>query len=206
MAGLPVLKRILWQTLFEWMVSYVSTRHSPREWVRLYGDVLFGYVIARVGDKEVAEDLVQETLLAGMKGSESFGGRSSEKSWLVGILKHKIVDHFRRRDQGTERRVDYVADIGAFFDQEGHWRQPVAEWGGNPDRYISDKELAAALRACIDNLPATQRTAFSMRESAQLATGEICKLLGLTATNLGVILYRARMRLRACLEETWVKR
>lgn len=182
----------------------MSTKHSPQEWVQLYGDALFSYAIARVGERSVAEDLVQETLLAGMEAREGFGGRSSEKSWLTGILKHKIVDHFRRQDHGTERKMDYVADTDAFFDREGHWRQPMAKWGGSADRMAADREFADALRACVDKLPAAQRNAFSLRESAQLGTEEICNLLGLTATNLGVILHRARMRLRVCLEETWL--
>jgi RNA polymerase sigma-70 factor (ECF subfamily) len=120
------------------------------------------------------------------------------------ILKHKIVDAIRRASR--ERSVDNVeedtAELDALFDETGHWREPPQPWD-NPDGALHQKQFLLALESCLGGLPARTAQVFMLREHLGLETGEICKELGLTATNCWVLLYRARMLLRECLEKNW---
>jgi RNA polymerase sigma-70 factor (TIGR02943 family) len=183
-------------------------RFDPSEWVDRYGDYLFRYALLRVRDQLVAEDLVQETFLAGLKSRETFSGDSTEATWLVGILKHKIADHFRR--QAREESLpggdlpDQPGDTS--FDATGHWQSRPADWGGNPPDLLRQKEFLEELTKCLSGLSPSQANAFTLREIEGLSTGEICKVLNVSETNLWVILHRARMRLRRCLENRWFAR
>mgnify|MGYP001022747678 CR=1 FL=1 len=153
-----------------------------------------------------AEDAVSETLLAALAKPQSFGNRSQLKTWLVGILKHKVIDQLRQR----QREVALAADEGSeddamealLFRADGHYASPPAEWG-NPEQDLSSRQFMAVLEACTDKLPATMGRVFLMREWLELSSEEICKELQLTPTNLYVQLHRARMRLRECLQLNW---
>lgn len=157
-------------------------------------------------DNDLAEDVVQETLLAAMQGADGFSGRSSLKTWLTGILKHKIVDVIRKRSR--EPAVSSLAeeieldDFDAFFDDAGHWEHPPSAWG-DPEAAVSRGEFFDVMSFCLDRLPANTARVFMMREVMELDTDEICKTLSISSTNLWVILYRARMALRQCLEQHW---
>ncbi len=177
-------------------------------WVEEYGDYLYRFALQRVRDPEQAEELVQETFLAALKGRDSFAGQSSMKTWLVGILKHKIIDHYRKRGQGRsphdlEPRADYLDDL---YDEKGHWKseQGPADWVGDPAAILERSEFWDVLRQCLDGLPARQADVFTLREVEQLGSEETCKVLNITPTNLWVMLHRARMGLRRCLELSWM--
>jgi RNA polymerase sigma-70 factor (ECF subfamily) len=181
---------------------------DPSAWVDRYGDYLFRYAMVRIRDRSAAEDLVQETFLAALAGRDRFAGASSEATWLVGILKHKVADHFRR--QARESPVD-AADLRdppdpSAFDGSGHWVSGPADWGGDPAELLRQQEFREQLLRCLSGLPPGHANAFTLREIDGAATGEICKVLNVTETNLWVILHRARMQLRRCLEDRWFAR
>jgi len=147
-----------------------------------------------------AEDAVSETLVAALEGAPRFAAQSQLKTWAVGILKHKIIDHFRR----ARREVSTDAEVEAaeLFAQDGHRASMPLEWG-DPERSLERTQFFDVLQACLDHLPASLGRIFMMREWLDYDTGEICKELGITPTNCFVMLYRARMRLRECLEMNW---
>lgn len=152
-----------------------------------------------------AEDAVSDTLLAALARPQSFGNRSQLKTWLVGILKHKIVDALRHH--GREITVGTDDDHADPLDQmafraDGHFAEQPTEWG-DPEQDLSSRQFFGVLEACASKLPASQGRLFLMREWLELSSEEICKELGLTATNLHVQLHRARLRLRECLELNW---
>jgi RNA polymerase sigma-70 factor (ECF subfamily) len=183
-------------------------RIDPSDWVDRYGDYLFRYALLRLRDRAAAEDLVQETFLAALKNRESFSGGSSETTWLVGILKHKIADHFRRQArEGSPPDGDPPNPPGDMpFDATGHWAAGPADWGANPADLFRQKEFHDQLAECLSNLSPNHANAFTLREIEGHSTGEICKVLNVTETNLWVILHRARMLLRRCLETRWFAR
>ena len=163
---------------------------------------LLRYASMQLRNPDAAEDVVQETLLAALAGEAGFAGRSNLRTWLTGILKHKIVDAIRRasREQPAET-ADADADAGE-FDERGHWREAPDAWE-SPDSALEQTQFLAALQKCLEALPARTAEAFMMREHLGLETGEICKELGVTSTHCWVLLYRARMALRQCLEGGW---
>ncbi len=178
---------------------------DPATWVDQHGDFLFRFALSRLGNRTVAEDLVQETFLAALRGEKNFSRRSAERTWFVGILKHKIVDH--RRRQGRERPVRAVNSSGEMseelFDKSGWWQVKPAKWRADPGEVLEKKEFWEAFRQCLESLPQRLRIVFSLREMDEQATEEVCEALKVTPGNLGVLLYRARMGLRRCLEVNW---
>ena len=160
-------------------------------------------------DDALAEDVVQETLLAALSGS-TFSGKSSLKTWLTGILKHKIIDAIRRkqREPLLASTFDDECDIedldGLFKAPFGAWDSPPAEWG-DPEQALNRSQFFDIMDLCLEKLPPNTARVFMMREVMGLESDEICKELAITANNLWVILYRARMSLRECLEQNWFK-
>ncbi len=167
---------------------------------------LLRYATLQLRNPEAAEDAVQEALVAALAGEANFAGRSNLRTWLTGILKHKIVDTIRR--QSKERPLANAdpdgdtAEFDALFDETGHWAEPPDPWE-QPEGALSQKQFLAALEQCLRELPERTAQAFMMREHLGLDTSEICKELGVTSTHLWVMLYRARMALRLCLEMNW---
>lgn len=155
---------------------------------------------------ELAEDVVQDTLLAALQGAAGFSGKSSVKTWLTGILKHKIVDAIRRKTSAPElTTLDeecQIDDFDALFDSTGHWENPPADWG-NPENDLERREFFDMMDFCLEKLPPNTARVFMMREVMELDSDEICKELSITSTNLWVIMYRARVSLRECLERNW---
>jgi len=167
---------------------------------------LLRVAVLQLRDNDVAEDVVQDTLLAALQGASGFSGRSSLKTWLTGILKHKIIDAIRRKGRepafasfDEEYQLD---DLDALFDESGHWDNPPADWG-DPESALSRQQFLEVMQMCLDKLPPNTARVFVMREVMDLGSEEICKELSITSTNLWVILYRARMALRQCLEQNW---
>ena len=153
-----------------------------------------------------AEDAVSETMLAALSKPQSFGNRSQLKTWLVGILKHKVIDILRQRQREvalTDNGGDGSEELeGLMFKADGHYANRPADWG-DPEQDLSSRQFFAVLEACAEKLPAAMGRVFLMREWLELSSGEICKELQLTPTNLYVQLHRARLRLRECLELNW---
>ncbi|MBK7664147.1 MAG: sigma-70 family RNA polymerase sigma factor [Sterolibacteriaceae bacterium] len=163
-------------------------------------------------DAGAAEDMVQEALLAAIKHGESFAGRAAFKTWMFGILRHKIVDHIRKssREIAGADLVDAsdadAPDFDALFDSGGFWnpQDRPATWA-DPEASLSEKQFWNVFDACLDHLPEKTARVFMMREFLELETGEICRQLGLSTANCWVILHRARSGLRGCLEHHWFK-
>jgi RNA polymerase sigma-70 factor (TIGR02943 family) len=164
---------------------------------------LVRYARLQLRDGAAAEDAVQEALLAALAGESGFGGRSNLRTWLTGILKHKIIDVVRKqaRDSAVLPQPD-TAEFDALFDETGHWRDAPSDWG-DPHAAMTQKQFLAALELCLERLPVKTAQVFMMREHLGCETDEICKELGVTPTHCWVLLYRARMVLRECLERTW---
>lgn len=165
---------------------------------------LIRFARSQLRNEAWAEDAVSDTLLAALEKPQAFAGQSQLKTWLVGILKHKVVDQLRKHSREATVLVD---DDGEDLDEllfaaDGHWREPPAIWA-SPEASLGQREFFEVLQACIDHLPAVQGRVFMMREWLDLETDEICKELQITTTNLGVLLHRARLRLRECLDLRW---
>ena len=176
----------------------------PDAWVDAHAEMLFRYALTRLRRRQDAEDAVQETLLAAMQARQSFRGDSAERTWLVGILRHKIVDRIRLAAREEGQAVADEAEDGAF--DNGlfqHWRRQPGRWQGDPVGLSEDAEFWQAVRHCFGTLPERQAQVFALRTFDELDAEEICKRTGITATNLWVLLHRARLRLRACLEGRW---
>ena len=168
---------------------------------------LLRYASLQLRDAGAAEDAVQDTLIAALEGLERFSGKSSVKTWLTGILKHKIIDHMRRqaREQpliSADADSSEAEAVDALFLEDGHWRQPPSNWG-DPDKALENKAFMAVFEQCAKNLPAKSARAFMMREVMEFSTDDICKELEVSTTNCWVILHRARLSLRECLETKW---
>lgn len=162
---------------------------------------LIRYASLQLRDPHAAEDAVQETLVAALAGQAAFGGRSHLRTWLTGILKHKIVDAIRRRSRETPAPTD-EGELEALFDRRGHWVDMPASWN-NPDESLEQKQFFAVLEECLARLPAKSAQVFMMREHLGYETDDICKELGVTPTHSWVLLYRARLALRECLQKNW---
>jgi RNA polymerase sigma-70 factor (TIGR02943 family) len=165
---------------------------------------LLRFAHAQLRNEAWAEDAVSECLLAALQRPQSFEGRSQLKTWLVGILKHKVVDQLRHH---TREATVLVGEDGddlddALFQADGHWREAPHDWG-DPDAACSRRQFFEVLQACCENLPPVQARVFMMREWLELESEEICRELAITSTNLWVLLHRARLRLRSCLQMRW---
>ena len=163
---------------------------------------LLRYASLQLRDRHAAEDAVQETLLAALAAESGFGGRSNLRTWLTGILKHKIVDAIRRMARETPIAAD-EDELDALFDSRGHWIEPPVAWE-NPEGALEQQQGLTVLEACLGRLPAKTAQVFMMREHLGYETADICKELGVTPTHLWVLLYRARVSLRECLQRNWL--
>lgn len=183
-------------------------------WLEEHGDYLYKFAIFRLRDESAAEDVVQETFLAALKAYEKFEGRGSERTWLTGIMKHKITDHFRRAvreapigeddEEGPEHK-ELFRESGQW---SGHWdadRAPT-EWHATPAELIERTDFWRTFNDCLSPLPQRTASAFTLREVDDLKSEEICEILNISASNLWVMLHRARLHLRNCLELNWFKR
>jgi len=185
-------------------------RIDPERWVTDYGDMLFGFAAARVRDRAVAQDLVQETFLAAIKAGDRFAGRSSERSWLFGILRNKLADYYRRQGREvaiTDLEAPLAEEQGAFgtsgLGKDGWVMKSAPKAWEMPDGILVSKEFQGVFKCCLSELPDKIAQVFILREVDRISSEEICKDLGVTPNNLWVMLHRARMGLRRCLEMRW---
>ncbi|HMO15901.1 MAG TPA: sigma-70 family RNA polymerase sigma factor [Pirellulaceae bacterium] len=175
---------------------------SPETWVHEHGDALYRFAIQRVGQREVAEDLVQETFLAALRAN-TYSLHSSERTWFIGVLKHKIIDYLRKHSRDQKSRQVLEDEAADPFDETGRWRNAPNRWFAGSSRTIEREEFWEVLRRCLDDLPSRLRAVFTLRELDELPMSELRRDLDISAGNLSVLLYRARMGLRRCLEVHW---
>ena len=185
-----------------------SAPHVDAEaWVDEHGDALFRYALMRVRDRHVAEDLVQETFLAGLLASQSFRGESTERTWLICILRHKVVDYLRKVGRERPSQEAMGTDrTDQIFNDKGGWRTNPGTWKVDPESLLDRAEFWAVFDKCLGALPPRLAEAFSLRVIDEMETEQVCKVLGITPSNTWVMLHRARARLRACLETNWFSR
>jgi RNA polymerase sigma-70 factor (TIGR02943 family) len=182
---------------------------NPKKWVETHADYLFRYAITRVRDEDSSRDLVQETFLSALKAMDRFQGKSSERTWLTGILKHKIIDAYRKQSSGlqnenrNERAGEEVED---FFDAaDGHWKAAHAPQPfGAPKDPLQEKEFNRVLLSCMQKLPALWASVFSMKHIDEEDTEVILAELRLSSSNFWVIIHRTKLNLRACLQKNWL--
>ncbi|MGD8925650.1 MAG: sigma-70 family RNA polymerase sigma factor [Thioalkalispiraceae bacterium] len=191
------------------MDSLNNNKKNPADWLESHGDYLFRFALSQLRDKTLAEDAVQDTLLAALQSYDKFAGDSSLRTWLTGILKNKIIDIMRKQSRdssyimskvSTSETNDNLEDI--LFDERGAWIVPQNDWG-NPDSALEQDRFWKAFMRCFDELPPKLARIFSLREFAGLQTSELCEILNITSSNSWVILYRARLALKECLESQW---
>lgn len=178
---------------------------DPARWVEEHGDILYRFTLGRVRDPILAEDLVQDTFLAALKGRDSFSGRSSERTWLVGILKHKIIDHFRKakREVLSDQLELREQPVDDYLDRKGKWKLGQEAWVTNPEKAYERKELWTVLNRCIDHLNERQKKIYVLRELQEHDTARICEDLDISSSNLWVLLHRARLQLKECMQINW---
>jgi RNA polymerase sigma-70 factor, ECF subfamily len=178
---------------------------EPEAWVDRHGDVLYRYALLRLRSPELAADVVQETFLEGVRACDSFAGRSTERTWLIGILRHKIGDQLRRSERtaaaGSDVSLNGVDE--ASFDKRGHWRTKPAEWSGDPIRAMERREFWEVFGQCLSKLPDGIAHAFFLRELDGMSAEEVQQALGITPANFWKRLHRSRILLRQCLETNW---
>ena len=178
-----------------------------------HANALLRYALVRVGDRSTAEDLVQETLVTAVTKLSQFSGNSALRTWLLGILRHKILDHYRWRERHPGDQPDHdggpVGDPEPWFTARGAWRtDPNVGFevlDDNPAHALERTQLRAALQFCIDHLPKALHKVFVLRELEELEPEAACEAAGISRDSLAVLLYRARQALRACMQKKWVE-
>ena len=178
---------------------------DPEGWVDRHGDSLYRFALLRLRAPDLAADVVQETFLEALRARAAFEGRSSERTWLVGILKHKIADHFRRSKRSPSAANGQGPDE-AEFDRRGRWRVVPAPWDGEPSRDVETREFWEVFARCLAKLPEGLADAFLLRELDGLSSEEVQQHLGISPANLWARLHRSRLLLRGCLESGWFGR
>jgi len=180
---------------------------APETWLDQHGSALYRFALLRLRDAQKAEEVVQDTLVAALQARARFNGGASVRTWLIGILKHKIMDQFRHdAREAPLASPDLVSaddDLFAeedFFDSKGSWREKVSDWG-NPEDSLERSQLIAILQHCLDALPERLGRLFMMREVMEESTETICQEMETSPTNVWTMLYRARMGLRQCLDQ-----
>jgi len=178
---------------------------DAKKWVNNYGDMLYRYALPRVNDSEVAKDLVQDTFLAAWRNYDNFKGEISEKNWLFTILKNKIIDHFRKSSTRLTDNLPGIADSDPYFHEAEHWTSVSAprDWKTDTDSVIDRKEFYEVLSKCKGMLKEIQNSVFTMKYIDGRESDDICKELNITTSNYWVLIHRAKLQLRACLEKNW---
>lgn len=172
-----------------------------------HADYLFNYAITRVNDEHIAEDLVQETFISAFKSYDSFQQKSKASTWLIAILKNKIIDHYRKKVREYKKEsLDELSEVGEFFTDKGKWKkeQRPQDWNFDSINQIEQEEFYTTLQKCLQRLNEIHRIAFVMKHMEDVDTSEICKELDITASNYWVIMHRAKLQLRKCLETNWI--
>ena len=184
----------------------MSDHHlDPTTWVDAYSDYLYNYTIVRVNDHEVTQDLISETFLAGLKSAANFKGEASERTWLISILKRKIIDHYRKKNSKKGKAEVHIAYREE--DAEGEWLEEKVRdpFYRSAEDTMENEELGMAIMKCLDTINPKQATIFKMKTIDNFDTEAICNEFKITPSNLWVIIHRARTAMVACLEKSWLK-
>lgn len=185
-------------------MELIKQQHDVSQWVADYSDSLFRYAYQRLHDREDANDLVQDTFLAAWRSIDSYDERSSVKTWLFVILKNKLTDHYRKvAHRSSDRLIQEATD--PFFDEADHWKAGSwpKEWPANSEHSMDNKEFYSVLNVCTKKLNKLAGTAFTLKYVEGMNSEEICKLLQVSSSHYWVLLHRAKVQLRACLEKNW---
>jgi len=178
----------------------------PEAWVDRYADYLYNYAISRVGDEDIAKDILQDTFVAALQASKSFKGNAAERTWLVAILKHKIIDHYRR---SNSQKAQAEVPLDLEFDPGGEGyllqRQIADPESTRENDPIENSELGLAIQNCLSQIPRNHARAFSLKTIEHWSTEDICKELNISPSNLWVMVHRARTALMECLNTQWFK-
>ena len=187
----------------------------PEKWIDSYADYLYAFAYNRVNDEETAKDLVQETFLSALKAKNGFKGESTEKTWLVSILKRKVIDLYRKKaahpQQSFEESDQYKVAYSHYFTEEefkeGHWQKSTSPkiWNISEINDMEQKEFKGILAKCLSKLPKVWLSVFSLKYLEEEQSESICKELDITTSNYWVIIHRAKLQMRECLEKNWIK-
>ncbi len=184
---------------------------DPTKWVHLYADYLYKYAYYRVNNDELAQDLVQDVFLSALKGKDTYKGEASEKTWLVSILKNKILDHYKKASTRNESPLklntydapsyDYFFNSGKF----GHWKKETLpkDWTSAENNFDT-KEFYKTLENCLNKLPEKWKGVFTLSLLEDSDSKIVCKEFNITSSNFWVIIHRAKLQMRACLEKNWL--
>ncbi|MDP3666997.1 MAG: sigma-70 family RNA polymerase sigma factor [Sediminibacterium sp.] len=182
---------------------------DPNQWLKNYGEMMYQYILPRVGDSDFAQDFVQDTFFSALKGIDGYKGLATEKNWLFSILKNKIIDHYRKKS--AQQDILSMPDLGPiedeWFDDEGGWAA-----GKMPnDLQVSEnilerKEFQKIIKWCTEHLKIVQRQVFTLKYLEDLDSTEICKALNISSSNYWILLHRARLQMRGCVEKNWLKK
>ena len=178
---------------------------NPETWPDLYADELYSFARWKVGDEDIARDLVQDTFLSGFKNKDGFRGDSSERTWLFAILRNKILDHYRSKYRKPIHESTDLNSEDGHFKKNGHWNAESlpGSWDADTDSLVQNKEFFLILERCKDRLSAQQKLVFVLKYLEDRDADEICKELNIQSSNYWVILHRARVQLRDCLQKNW---
>lgn len=178
------------------------------DWVEEHSDYLFRCALKHFPDTSAAEEIVQETFVAAVGSIANFKGDSSPRTWLTSILRFKVIDRIRAKTRDNSVSLDEVKDpsLSHYFDEAEHWKSETGpvHWNTQPDALLEQKQLRGILEQCVTKLPERFRNIFLLRELEGLSRDEIAEQLRLSASNIGVILHRARLALRDCLQVHWL--
>ncbi|MDB5282421.1 MAG: putative polymerase sigma factor [Bacteroidota bacterium] len=197
----------------------MSAEHKlePEKWIERYADALFSYTFSRINRQDVAEDLVQDTFFSALKAKDTFRNDSSEKTWLIAILKRKIIDYYRKKSTQNELNIfdkpeEKDGFMNHFFDSEpqydGHWNNASApkEWKKDFDTKLESDEFYEILNGCLGKLPEKWAAVFTLKNMDDLDSEEICKELGISPSNYWVLMHRAKLQLRECMDVNWFEK
>ncbi|MDP3127340.1 MAG: sigma-70 family RNA polymerase sigma factor [Sediminibacterium sp.] len=196
---------IVKQTVSMEMNSYTL---NPNQWLEKYGEMMYQYILPRVGDSELAQDLVQDTFFSGLKGLAGYKGMATEKNWLFSILKNKIIDHYRKKS--TQQDIMSMPDLRTlkdeWFNEDGHWAEDKLPQNWHvSDSQTERKEIQKIIKWCTDHLKTVQRHVFTLKYLEDIDSSEICKVLNITSSNYWILIHRARLQMRECVEKHWLK-
>ena len=184
-------------------MSESSAAVDPARWVTAHGDSLFAYAMSRLHDKETAEEVVQEAFLAALRNISQYRSSGSEGAWLMGILKRKVIDQLR---QSAKQPLTLDAEdsvVAGLFDDNGNWSAAAQTSNVFSLDAIEREEFRQIFAKCLEGLPDNQSAVFVLREVQQQTGEEVCKVLGISASNLWVLMHRARIRLSECIKSRW---
>ena len=178
---------------------------DPSTWVEQYGDFLFRYALSRLRDTDASEEVVQDCFVAGLRAVHQYAGKGDQRAWLLGILKRKIIDYVRQKNRAAVGQSEDAGDdlMETLFDETGHWRDDPRIFGDGPSAPLERQEFWIIFCDCLETLPVNQADAFTLREFEGRSSDEICKDLNISASNLWVLLHRARLRLANCMKARW---